>query len=236
MKRKALGQHYLVDEAVALDMVAAARISPGERVLEVGTGRGALTKYLVGLSDSYDGYEVDRANYEQTLAVTGASRARVHLEDAFGRGRRFDVLVASLPYSQSSRFVEWLAVLEFRRAVVLLQEDFVRKVTAPPGSRDYRGVSALAQTAFEVRVISRVSRASFSPRPKVASLLVSISQKVRLSDSEVGGIKRLFTVRRKRVSTATATLGIKSKEDYGERRVYSLTPDEILSLLSASSR
>ncbi len=235
MKRRKLGQHYLVDEKVMLDMVEAARILRNERVLEIGTGRGALTKTLVGLTDSFEAYEVDRENYERTLSLVGSGAGRVHLEDAFEHRPSFDVLVASLPYSQSSIFIEWLARLRFRRAIVLLQEDFVRKILAEPGSRNYRGVSALSQVAFGIKVLSRVDRASFSPPPKVTSLLVSITPRARLTVPQIRRLNRLFSLRRKRVTTALAMLGmVGASHDFGERRVCSLTPDEVARLCFSS--
>ena len=135
MKRRKLGQHYLADREVVRKIIEAARIRPHEKVLEIGTGRGTLTKELARLGSGFEGFEVDRENYDQTVMLLGDANARIHLGDAFLQRPDFDVLVASLPYSESATFVEWLSGLGYNRAVVLLQEDFVRKVLAPPGSR-----------------------------------------------------------------------------------------------------
>lgn len=217
-------------------MVQAAKIRPDERVLEIGTGRGALTKELVGLGRTFVGYEVDRENYERTVAVVGGAAARIHLGDAFEQEPDFDVLVASLPYSRSAVFVEWLSGLRYRRAVVLLQEDFVRKILAARGKRDYRAISALAQISADIKALSRVGRESFSPPPRVSSLIVSIRPRVRMAASELANIKRLFSLRRRYVASVLAELGMTSmKEDYGKRRVYSLSPEEVHRLCSSAS-
>lgn len=231
MKRQKLGQHYLVDEGVIQNMIREAEILPGEKVLEIGTGRGALTEKLLGLTSDFEAFEIDRENYEQTVALIGKAAGGVHLDDVFKHKPTFDVLVSSLPYSRSSVFIEWLSKLKFRKAVVLLQEDFVRKLTARPGMRDYRAISAIAQISFEVNVLVRVGRASFSPPPKVGSLIVSIASRRRLPDSQIRMVKKLFTLRRKCVATAMAMLDMAEPvEDFGERRVYSLAPDEVLRL------
>ena len=233
MRRRNLGQHYLVDQEVVHRIVEAARIRPDEKVLEIGTGRGALTKELVGLGGAFEGYEVNRENFEETVAMVGETNARINLGDAFQQRPNFDVLVASLPYSRSATFVEWLSGIEYDRAVVLLQEDFVRKVLAAPGTRDYRAISALAQISSDVRPLGRVGRASFSPPPKVSSLLVSVMPRVRISGSEASNIKRLFSLRRRQVASALTKLGMAGGEEgYGTRRVYSLTPDEVHRLCS----
>jgi 16S rRNA (adenine1518-N6/adenine1519-N6)-dimethyltransferase len=234
MKRKRLGQHYLVDDDVRRRMLEVAGIGPGERVLEIGTGRGELSKELVSLGRSFEGYEIDKANYEATLEAVGQRRRGVHLGDAFERRPVFDVLVASLPYSQSSAFIEWQSQLVYDRAVVLLQEDFVRKALAPPGSRDYRAISALAQLSAHIEVVSRVERKSFSPPPKVNSVMVRITPRLRLSAGEISNIKRLFSLRRRTVASVLAELGMEG-EGYGTRRVYSLLPGEVHALCAPKS-
>ncbi len=234
MKRQRLGQHYLVDSEVVRKIVSAADIKPKERVLEIGTGRGALTKELVRLGASFQGYEVDRKNYDETMLALG-TRSEIIFADAFDQSPDFDVLVSSLPYSESARFLRWLSTMKFGRAVVLLQEDFVRKILAPPGTREYRGVSALAQLCFEIRVLDRVNRTSFSPRPRVNSVIVSFVPRLRVNEAEVSSIIRLFSLRRRKADSALAELGIRSDVTFGQRRVYSLRPDEVHKLCLPAS-
>lgn len=234
MKRQRLGQHYLVDAKVIRRIVAFARVGPSERVLEIGTGRGELTRELVGLGASLVGYEVDRRNFAETEAAVRRTKARIQLADAFKQRPEFDVLVSSLPYSQSAPFVEWLSGLRFNRAVVVLQEDFVRKILAPPGDRNYRGVSAIAQLSFDIRVLERVGRRAFSPQPRVTSAIVSFSPRLLVSKAEVSNILRLFSLRRRQVDSALAELGMKGRGNHGQRRVFSLKPDEVHELCRSS--
>jgi 16S rRNA A1518/A1519 N6-dimethyltransferase RsmA/KsgA/DIM1 with predicted DNA glycosylase/AP lyase activity len=208
-------------------MVSLAEIKPTERVLEIGTGRGALTRELVESGASLVGYEIDRGNFEETLRVVRGSRVRILLADAFDQNPEFDVLVSSLPYSASATFVQWLSGIKFKRAIVLMQEDFIRKILAPPGTRDYRGISALTQLCFEVGVLDRVKRASFSPQPRVSSVIASFVPRLRISKSEVSQIMRLFTLRRRRADSALAELGTKWDGSFGQRRVYALRPEEV---------
>jgi 16S rRNA (adenine1518-N6/adenine1519-N6)-dimethyltransferase len=233
MRRRRLGQHYLVDQDVVRKIVEAAAIQPHERVLEIGTGRGALTKKLVTAGKSFVGYEVDRRNYEETVQSVGGD-VEVHLGDAFDHIPEFDVLVASLPYSRSASFIDWLCQVDYERAVVLLQEEFVQKVQAKPGAREYRAVSVLAQISSEIRTLGRVGRASFSPPPRVNSSLVAITPKGRVPEEEILKIKRLFSLRRRRVSSALAELRMVPRKEYGTRRVYSLVPDEVHQLCSTA--
>ena len=232
MRRRRLGQHYLVDKEVLRKIVEAAAIQPHERVLEIGTGQGMLTKELVTAGKSFVGYEIDRRNYEETVESVGED-VEVHLGDAFQHMPEFDVLVASLPYSRSASFIDWLCQVEYNRAVVLLQEEFVQKIQAKPGMREYRAVSVLAQISSEIKAIGRVGRASFSPPPRVNSSLIAITPKGRVPAQEILEIKRLFSLRRRRVSSALARLGMVPRKEYGTRRVYSLVPDEVYQICSS---
>lgn len=236
MKRRSLGQHYLVDPEVISRIVELALIRPSERVLEIGTGRGALTRELAGLGAGFEGYEVDRRNYEETLGSVRGKDADINLGDAFEQRPSFDVLVSSLPYSESARFIEWLCGADFERAIVVLQEDFVRKITADPGARDYRGISALAQIAFDIRVQEKVDRKSFSPQPRVSSVIVSLKPKRQVSEAEVASVIRLFSLRRRQVDSALTELGMKGAGGHGLRRVYSLTPNEVHGLCRSTGQ
>ncbi len=233
MSRQRLGQHYLTDRRAVDKIVASANIQLDERILEIGTGRGILTRELVHLGANLEAYEVDRENLAATLEELGTVRAVVHLGDAFKEIPRFDVLVSSLPYSRSATFVEWISQLEYDRAVVLLQEDFVNKILATPGTRDYRAISAIAQVSSEVKVLMRVGKESFSPPPRINSLLVSVKPKRRMTGAEISRVKQIFSLRRRQVASVMAKLAMaRPKTDYGKRRVYSLTPEEVLEICS----
>jgi 16S rRNA A1518/A1519 N6-dimethyltransferase RsmA/KsgA/DIM1 with predicted DNA glycosylase/AP lyase activity len=227
MKRRRLGQHYLVDPEAVRSIVDAAKIGPSDKVIEIGTGKGALTKELTALGAAFDGYEIDMQNFEETLEAVEGTKAQIHLADPFKESPTFDVLVSSLPYSESSTFIEWLSGIEFRRAVVVLQDDFITKITAAAGDRNYRGISALAQISFHMQTIGRVSRNSFSPPPRVNSSIVSLTPTSRVSKAEASNIFRLFSLRRRQVDSALAELGMVSEKSFGRRRVYSLTPSEV---------
>ena len=231
MKRRRLGQHYLTDSAVAQRMIGEAQIRPEDRVLEIGTGKGFLTKRLTRLGSNLLGYEIDAENYRETLEVVSGHSATIRLGNAFLVKPKFDVLISSLPYSESSTFIEWISQAKYRRGVVLLQADFVRKLLTPPGSRDYRGVSVIAQVSSEINVIAPVAKSSFSPPPKVESAIVSITPRTRMSELLISRIKRLFSLRRRMVTAALADLGFETAgQSFGTRRVYSLTPGEVMEI------
>jgi 16S rRNA (adenine1518-N6/adenine1519-N6)-dimethyltransferase len=214
-------------------IVSLAKIVKGERVLEIGTGKGVLTRELCRVASEVEGYEIDRGNFEATMAAAGGPNLNLHRADAFRATPRFDVLVSSLPYSRSSSFVEWISRISYRRAIVLLQGDFVKKIVSSPGQRDYRAISAIAQCSMEVEVMEKVPRSAFSPQPRVDTVAVSLKPKRRLSDAQIKGIKRLFALRRKTVAAALGRRGANLDDGLARRRIYSLSPDEVLELVPA---
>lgn len=233
-KRKRLGQHYLVDDSVVRFMVDRAAVSRTEKVLEIGTGRGVLTRELCRVSQSLDAFEIDEENYNQTRALA-LEGLKLHLGDAFSQERRFDVLVSSLPYSESSTLVEWLSGLKYDRAVVMLQRDFVEKLKASPGDRNYRAISVVSQISSDVTPTLRVERSSFSPPPRVDSLVVEIRPKRVLNSNQLRMIKLLFSQRRRKLDVALRHLGLNGEltPKQTSERVEKLTPEQIESLLSS---
>ncbi|MGA2663577.1 MAG: rRNA adenine dimethyltransferase family protein [Nitrososphaerales archaeon] len=232
-RRRALGQHYLRDPSVAEAMVRLAAIEEGDRVLEIGTGRGALTRLLADGQARLEAFELDESNYRATMDL-GLDRLALHLGDGFAGPREFDVLVSSLPYSESSTFVEWLSGHRYRRAVVLLQRDFVEKLLAKPGDDAYRAISVVSQISSQVRMERDVPRESFEPPPRVSSVVVTVTPREVLSPEEVRLVKMLFSQRRRRLGGALRELGLEAGPlgaEWLSRRVRDLSPPDFRDLL-----
>lgn len=232
-RRRSLGQHYLVDGSVVDLIVRASGIQPGERVLEIGTGKGALTLRLGELSTHLEAFEVDETNFAATKAL-GIRGLRLHLADVFATSPDFDVLVSSLPYSESSNFVEWLSGTTYDRAVVVLQKDFVEKLMSKPGVDKYRALSVISQISSVIKVIRVIGRESFSPPPKVFSVVAEIRPRAKLSRAQTRFIKLLFSQRRRKLSTAFKNLNLETGPIGGEllvKRVQDVSPLEFEAML-----
>lgn len=227
-KRRRLGQHYLSDATVVDLMLQSANIQPTDRVLEIGTGRGMVTRRLCEVASQVEAFEVDAENYATTKNL-GLSGLELHEEDAFFLPRTFDVLVSSLPYSESSNFVEWLAESRYRRAVVLLQRDFALKLLASVGDEQYRAVSVISQISSHVNIVNHVGREAFNPQPKILSALVNITHRKTLTAGQIDLIKKLFSQRKKILASALKNLNLDSgliPTGWLSRRVESLSYEE----------
>lgn len=232
MKRKALGQHYLIDQSIVKKIVDVASIENNESLLEIGCGKGAITKEILSRGFELVGYEIDRNNYNYLLRELLSKNFKLFLGDAFQHDLKFDVLISSIPYSQSSRFVEWLCTKKYKRAVIVLQSDFVDKLTAEPGSKLYRAISVISQICCMIRSEFEIPRDAFFPKPRVGSRVVTLFYRRKLSREEMIFIKRLFSYRKKKVSTALRSLGCAMRHDFADRRVFSLNPEEVFDIIS----
>lgn len=185
-----LGQHFLYDETLSQRM--AQRIPKGAKTLEIGGGKGALTKSLLQKTDSLVVYEVDKSLCRELRHKFYGKITLVNSDFRDAKFSLYDVIASSVPFYISLDLA--LKLYEepgWKLGLFILQSEFVDKLTARPGSRAYRRVSVLAQYAWNVKVVEEVPRSSFHPRPRVDAKLIEVSPKPDLPTSLGGILKRV---------------------------------------------
>lgn len=182
---RALGQNFVVDPNTVRRIVRLAGIAPGDRVVEVGAGLGALTLALVEAGADVTAVELDRhllPVLDEVLA-TAEPRPTVVAGDALTldwsavlAGARRSQLVANLPYNVATPLV--LDVLDrvpgIDRMLVMVQREVGERLAAAPGSKAYGIPSVKVAYWAQADVVGRVSPNVFLPRPNVESALVRI--------------------------------------------------------------
>ena len=183
---KKLGQNFVVDANTVRKIVQAARVQPGERVVEVGPGLGSLTLAILEAGASVTAVEIDHrlaARLPQTAAERGVPEGMLTVVDADALRitelpGEPTVLVANLPYNVSVpvllHFLETFAYLQ--RGVVMVQAEVAERLAAKPGSKIYGSPSVKAAWYGEWRLSGNVSRQVFWPVPNVDSLLVGFDR------------------------------------------------------------
>ena len=239
-RRRQLGQHFLRSGRVALELLSPLEYAkPHEVVAEIGTGKGALTRRLADGGSLVVSAELDR-NLCAAIAASLGQERPWNLElvcgDAYRTIRRFDYLISSPPYSESSGMVEWLASKNFRIASLVLQEDFVHKALSDSSDRRYGAISAFVQLAFRAELGSRVPPSAFSPPPKVDSRVVLLRPRVIMSEREahwaLSRLRALFSHRKSALSRFCRELGCGWVRG-GNMRVRELAPKEALAVAAA---
>ncbi len=208
------GQHFMVDEEVLKRVADSARIGMGETVLEIGPGKGALTRELIARGARVVAIEKDRELF-RALKEAFPNQELVNADALKAEWPPFGKCVSNLPYRISKKFTLKLLRHEFELAVLVLQNEFAEKVAAEPGSREYGVVSACAQMCCDVELLDRIPKNAFKPQPKVESRIARLSQRRSLDPGVLGFVNRMFQKRKRKV---------------GEKRVFQLRPEDFLSL------
>ena len=181
--RKRFGQHFLHDPLAIERIVAAIAPRPGELLVEIGPGQGALTGALFAAAGTLDVIEIDRdlaAALRQRYATQPA--LQVHEGDAlefdYGalaqlRGQKLR-LIGNLPYNISTPLLFHL--LEASAHIVdmhfMLQKEVVDRIVAPPGSRQYGRLGVMLAPRVEAHKLLDVGPGAFRPAPQVHSAVV----------------------------------------------------------------
>jgi 16S rRNA (adenine1518-N6/adenine1519-N6)-dimethyltransferase len=185
--RKRFGQNFLHDPGIIRRILTAIDPRPGDRLVEIGPGRGALTEGLLAAAGSLDAIELDR-DLIGPLAerLRGLGDLRIHSADAL----RFDLcalaptddaerrlrLVGNLPYNISTpllfRFLQQLVCIDDLH--LMLQKEVVDRICAAPGGKVYGRLSVMVQTWCGTERLLVIGPGAFQPAPKVDSALLRL--------------------------------------------------------------
>ena len=177
--RKRFGQHFLTDESVIDRIVDAIDPQPGQAVVEIGPGLGAMTRPLAERLDRLSVIELDRdlaqrLRRESKLEVIEADVLSVDIAAlAGGRGQRLRI-VGNLPYNISTPILFHLlgAVEHVVDQHFMLQKEVVERMAAGPGGKEYGRLSVMLQWRYRIESLFDVLPESFDPPPRVDSAIV----------------------------------------------------------------
>jgi len=205
---KAWGQNYLVNEGVIHKIVNAAGSSP-RHVIEIGFGRGALTKEFLARGFHVTGVELHRETAEALRNEFTGDNFHLLEEDATEIDYTHllrtpeDVIVGNLPYCTAARILFQL----FRTGqdaalwILMFQREVALRIVASCGNRDYGQLSVVSQLASTPSIAFHVQPGSFSPPPEVVSSVVVFKpRKKNLPwDKFSAWLTKVFSMRRKQM-------------------------------------
>jgi 16S rRNA (adenine1518-N6/adenine1519-N6)-dimethyltransferase len=181
--KKSLGQHFLNDVQICLQIKDALAETPIDQLVEVGPGAGALTQHILDLpTHAFKAVELDREKVAYLLHTYPSLEGKLINEDFLETAIPFEgqfTLVGNFPYNISTQIV--FRVLDWKEQVPVMigmfQKEVAERIAAKPHSKAYGILSVLTQAFYEVEYLFDVPPTAFTPPPNVMSGVIRLKRK-----------------------------------------------------------
>jgi len=213
--KKRFGQNFLKDKKLLEDLVNLINVASNDRLLEIGPGKGDLTKILINICDSYFGIELDkdllvflRNKFPKNINafidgdILKLSPSEIYASNEFR-------VIGNIPYNISSPILDWCEknyekILDMH---FMLQKEFALRCAGNERTSSYGRLSVISNYLYEVTILKEVSKEFFDPVPKIDSLFVRFSpRKKKVNQKELQNLKKvtraLFNKKRKKISNS----------------------------------
>ena len=249
--KKALGQHFLTDQSIAMKIVDSLGRSEVRDVLEIGPGMGVLTQYLLKRDDiDLKLVELDGESVEYLLTHFPGMQGKLYQADYL----RLDIhtlfqdkyrVIGNFPYNISSQI--FFKILEDKdrvpEVVCMIQKEVAERIAEKLGSKTYGILSVLLQAWYDIDYIVSVGSGAFCPPPKVQSAVIRLRRNSRSSlgcDEKLFKtvVKTAFNQRRKTLRNALKPLlgdSVDSSNPVFDLRAERLSVEDFVSLTNLLS-
>jgi 16S rRNA (adenine1518-N6/adenine1519-N6)-dimethyltransferase len=211
--KKSLGQHFLTDYNIIAKILDSIKIEQGDRIIEIGSGTGALTRWLLQSYKDVHAIEVDERAIQglrsefPNLVIHQSDVLKVQWANLVSKTGK-TIIVGNLPYYITSPIL--FSVLEYRHlfkeAIFMMQKEVTQRLVAHPHSKEYGILTVQTQLMSSPSLLFDVSPSSFTPPPKVMSSVIKVTfDKPALSCSDQmlkSVVRTAFNQRRKKLSNA----------------------------------
>lgn len=218
MKKPIYGQHFLKHIHFAAKAAEEADLTQEDAVIEVGPGKGVLTKYLLAKAGFVLALEIDQRFIEklkekfagsQNFEVRHADARYIKWDEIIAglrsKGHSQVKLVANLPYYMATQMVLHVLAAKMicNRLVVMVQDEVAKRMCAGPGGKEYSSLSAAVQYYSQPYYVCKVPAKAFAPPPLISSAIIRLDRRgspaVRVENEEMFLylIRLVFTHRRK---------------------------------------
>lgn len=215
--KKSLGQHFLKDEQVCMQIIEVLQKNIFNQLLEVGPGGGALTKYLLQLKDiDFKAVELDEEKIAYLEKTYPAINGKIIHQDFLKMEKPFNgsfTIIGNFPYNISTQILfktlDWRPDVEC--VIGMFQKEVAQRIVAREGSKVYGVSSVLIQAFFETEYLFEVDENCFTPPPKVKSAVIRLWPKEHPVDMRSEKhlfmlVKAAFNQRRKTLRNAVKHL------------------------------
>ncbi len=236
--KKNLGQHFLIDQNIARNIVESLTNTDGYDVLEIGPGMGVLTQYLLqkpAFTTSVVEIDTESVEYlhehypELSPRIISKDFLRMRLDDYFPG--KF-CIIGNFPYNISSQI--FFKVLDYRdqipEVVGMIQKEVAERLATGPGSKAYGILSVILQAFYDIEYLFTVHEKVFNPPPRVKSAVIRLKRnnRVKLDCDEklfIQVVKMAFNQRRKTMRNSLRQFI--TTEEMKAMDVFNLRPEQM---------
>lgn len=184
--KKSLGQNFLIDENILSKIAFSTNAKDGDLIIEIGPGKGALTKKLKETNAFIIAYEIDERMHEfldkledvKTKVIYGDILKQNIYNDIKDLNYSKIYVIANIPYYITTPIIKIIlnSGLNIDNIVLLVQKEVAERLTAKPGTREYGSLTVYLNYFFEIKKLFIVKAGSFNPSPKVDSAVVNFTR------------------------------------------------------------
>ncbi|KYH34148.1 ribosomal RNA small subunit methyltransferase A [Clostridium tepidiprofundi DSM 19306] len=221
---KSLGQNFLTDESVLMDIVESANITKDDFVIEIGPGVGTLTNELLKRAKFVYAIELDsklipilqqELGIHDNFKIINEDALKVDFNEIIGNEESVKV-VANLPYYVTTPIISKFLTegYNFKSLTIMIQKEVAERINAEPGTKEYGALTLLAQYYCDTEIIRKVPASAFIPSPKVDSIVIKLNKlskpKVSVKSEKLffKVVKQSFSMRRKTLWNGMKNIGL----------------------------
>lgn len=201
------GQNFLTDKNIANNIVNAAKLTKQDEVLEIGPGKGILTKIILSQAKYLTAVEIDNKLFNKLnnyITLNNIKNIKIINENFL----KYNIpntklkIISNLPYNIGTAIIQKILPLEnWSCAILMLQREVARRLNAHPETKSYGYISTFTSYYAECEILFDVSPKCFNPQPKVVSSVIKLINKNQKQPESIffEFIKHFFSMRRKTI-------------------------------------
>ena len=237
--KKFLGQHFLIDDNISKKIVDNINFKKFKKVIEIGPGKGALTKHLLHIKDILTLIEVDNESVvflkneflNEKLDIIENDFLKFDILSAYPSEENI-LIIGNFPYNISSQIL-FKSIDNYKsvKAIIgMFQKEVAERIISKNNSKQYGILSVKTQLFYDAKILFDVSPNVFFPKPKVNSAVISLTRKENINidyDLELLDriIKLSFQHRRKKIKNSLKKLDI--EENILEDSIFDSRPEQL---------
>ena len=187
--KKKYGQNFLVDNNILEKIIKKSEIEDNTLIIEIGCGSGNLTKKLLETNNNVLGYEID-TSLKDELEKIKSEKLKIIFDDFLKRDLKQDIeeykynriyIISNLPYYITTPIINKIIKeqIDVEKIIIMIQKEVAERFIAKPNTKEYNSLSIFLQYNFKIEKLFEVSKNAFFPKPKVDSIILKFSRRIK---------------------------------------------------------